>query len=171
MRTASGDAGGDELRARHGEWREGAPFPAPHPRESELVRDHGDRASVIVDVLAVFLELHDLVGDRVDGVEAAAGGDENLPGTSAGSSSAEAGERRLCVCAARCILRVMNAARLVLLTVFLSACPDGGTGAAPKACTKAYDQCTLPTGVLGVCDTVECTEGQPGPCLVCRSQH
>jgi hypothetical protein len=43
--------------------------------------------------------------------------------------------------------------------------------AAPKACTKAYEQCTMPSGVLGVCDTVDCAPGQSEPCLVCRSQH
>jgi hypothetical protein len=43
--------------------------------------------------------------------------------------------------------------------------------AAPKACTKAYEQCTMPSGVLGVCDTIDCAAGQSGPCLVCRSQH
>jgi hypothetical protein len=43
--------------------------------------------------------------------------------------------------------------------------------AAPKSCTRAYDKCTLSNGVLGVCDTVPCTEGQAEPCLVCRSQH
>jgi hypothetical protein len=52
----------------------------------------------------------------------------------------------------------------------LFGCPDVGSSA-PKICTTAYDQCTLPNGVLGICDTVPCAAGEPGPCLVCRSQH
>jgi hypothetical protein len=54
--------------------------------------------------------------------------------------------------------------------VFLVACGDVKQAPA-KACTKEYDQCVLPTGVLGVCNTVDCAEGQPAPCLICRSQH
>ncbi len=54
--------------------------------------------------------------------------------------------------------------------LMLMACGDIKP-AAPKACTKAYEQCTMPSGVLGVCDTVECAAGQSEPCLVCRSQH
>jgi hypothetical protein len=42
---------------------------------------------------------------------------------------------------------------------------------APKECTKADEQCTLPTGVLGVCNVVDCAQEQAEPCLVCRSQH
>jgi hypothetical protein len=52
----------------------------------------------------------------------------------------------------------------------LLGCPSV-EGGAPKACTRAYDKCTLPSGVLGICDTVPCTAGEAGPCLVCRSQH
>jgi hypothetical protein len=55
--------------------------------------------------------------------------------------------------------------------VLLAGCPDAKSGGAPKHCTTAYEQCVLPNGVLGVCDSVECTEGQAPPCLVCRSQH
>jgi hypothetical protein len=29
----------------------------------------------------------------------------------------------------------------------------------------------MPSGVLGVCNAVDCAEGQAAPCLVCRSQH
>jgi hypothetical protein len=43
--------------------------------------------------------------------------------------------------------------------------------AAPKLCTKADEQCTMPSGVLGVCNVVDCAPGQAEPCLVCRSQH
>jgi len=59
---------------------------------------------------------------------------------------------------------------LLLCLATLCACPELKSSA-PKGCTKAYEQCTLATGVLGVCDTVACAEGQPEPCLVCRSQH
>jgi hypothetical protein len=41
----------------------------------------------------------------------------------------------------------------------------------PKVCTKAYEQCVLPSGVLGVCNIEECPPGRPTPCLSCRSQH
>lgn len=51
------------------------------------------------------------------------------------------------------------------------ACGDVKTGGPAKECTKEYEQCTLPTGVIGVCNAVDCAEGQPAPCLVCRSQH
>jgi hypothetical protein len=67
-------------------------------------------------------------------------------------------------------------ARTVLVASMFSAvlaagCPDGKSGRPPKECTTAYQQCVLETGVLGVCDSVECGEGQAPPCLVCRSQH
>ena len=55
--------------------------------------------------------------------------------------------------------------------VALTGCPDTKQGGAPKVCATAYEQCVLPTGVLGVCDSVECADGQTPPCLVCRSQH
>jgi hypothetical protein len=38
-------------------------------------------------------------------------------------------------------------------------------------CTKADEKCVLPSGVLGICNVVDCAEGQSAPCLVCRSQH
>jgi len=53
----------------------------------------------------------------------------------------------------------------------LAACGDVKKGGPAKACTKEYEQCTMPSGVLGVCNSVACAEGQPAPCLVCRSQH
>lgn len=56
---------------------------------------------------------------------------------------------------------------LQALAFSLLACGDIKP-AAPKECTKAYEQCTMASGVLGVCDTVDCAAGQ---CLVCRSQH
>jgi hypothetical protein len=59
----------------------------------------------------------------------------------------------------------------LFLGCLLSACPETQTGSAPKTCTRAYDKCEQQNGVLGVCDVVECTEGQAPPCLTCRSQH
>jgi len=61
------------------------------------------------------------------------------------------------------------AAAIALLA--LTGCPGGDSGAPPATCRNAYDKCTLRQGVLGICDTVPCAEGQPEPCLVCRSQH
>jgi hypothetical protein len=60
--------------------------------------------------------------------------------------------------------------RAFAVAFMLIACGDIKP-AAPKTCTKAYEQCTMPSGVLGVCDTIECAAGQSEPCLVCRSQH
>jgi hypothetical protein len=61
----------------------------------------------------------------------------------------------------------------VLAMLALCACPDpsGGTAKPARECAKAYEKCTLPSGVLGVCDPVDCTVGQSEPCLICRSQH
>ena len=53
----------------------------------------------------------------------------------------------------------------------LSACPEGASEKVGERCRKAYDKCMLPTGVLGICDLVECENGQTPPCLVCRTQH
>jgi hypothetical protein len=60
---------------------------------------------------------------------------------------------------------------LIGCVVLLAACGDIKQGPVPKACSKAYDQCTMPSGVLGVCNIVDCAAGQAEPCLVCRSQH
>jgi hypothetical protein len=62
------------------------------------------------------------------------------------------------------------AALLAGTAALLFGCPNAEAGAS-KICTKAYEKCSLPSGVLGVCDTVPCAPGQPDPCLVCRSQH
>jgi hypothetical protein len=53
----------------------------------------------------------------------------------------------------------------------LSACPGAGDKAPTAACTAAYEKCMLSSGVLGICDNVDCAPGQAPPCLVCRSQH
>ena len=58
-----------------------------------------------------------------------------------------------------------------MIALATSGCPDAHAPGAPKACSHAYDKCTLPSGVLGVCDAVDCTDGQTAPCFVCRSQH
>ena len=60
---------------------------------------------------------------------------------------------------------------LLLGACALAGCPDVTSGGKSKSCTRAYDQCEQPNGVLGVCDSVECMEGAKPPCLVCRSQH
>jgi hypothetical protein len=57
------------------------------------------------------------------------------------------------------------------VVVLFVACGDVKQAEPPKACTKEYEKCVLPSGVLGVCNPVDCTEGQPAPCLVWRSQH
>jgi len=60
---------------------------------------------------------------------------------------------------------------LALTVAALVACGRDIKPAAPKACAKLYEQCTMPSGVLGVCGVVDCAPGQAEPCLVCRSQH
>lgn len=60
---------------------------------------------------------------------------------------------------------------LAMVGAILGGCPDARHTGPSTACSKAYEKCSLSTGVLGVCDPVECREGQPPPCLVCRSQH
>jgi hypothetical protein len=65
----------------------------------------------------------------------------------------------------------MRALLYILIEVsMLAACRDIGP-AAPKICSKAYAQCTMPSGVLGVCNVVDCKPGEAEPCLGCRSQH
>jgi hypothetical protein len=64
-----------------------------------------------------------------------------------------------------------SALALAVAVALLLGCGDVKRTAPSKACTKAYEQCVMPTGVLGVCNLVDCAEGQPAPCLVCRSQH
>ena len=60
----------------------------------------------------------------------------------------------------------------LLLAVTLAACPDLASTSHPTTtCSKAYEKCVLASGVLGVCDPVDCPDNQPPPCLVCRSQH
>lgn len=60
---------------------------------------------------------------------------------------------------------------LFLAVATLAACGRDIKPPAPKACLEAHDQCTMPSGVLGVCNLVDCAPGQAEPCLVCRSQH
>jgi hypothetical protein len=55
--------------------------------------------------------------------------------------------------------------------MLLAACGDVKKAGPAKSCIKEYEQCTLASGVLGVCTPVDCAEGQAPPCLVCRSQH
>ena len=59
----------------------------------------------------------------------------------------------------------------LLAPAMSAACPDPKQSAPQKDCAKAYEKCVLSSGVLGVCDTTECANGESGPCLICRSQH
>lgn len=61
--------------------------------------------------------------------------------------------------------------RVLIGVLLLAGCPDVRRGAPQAQCVKAYDQCTLTSGVLGVCDVVACAADQTPPCLACRSQH
>ena len=56
-------------------------------------------------------------------------------------------------------------------TALLSACPGAADKPPAAECTAAYEKCVLPSGVLGICDNVDCAAGKAPPCLVCRSQH
>jgi hypothetical protein len=52
-------------------------------------------------------------------------------------------------------------------------CPEPSRARPNAKCSKAYEQCNLAQGLLGVCDPVECNgnDGQPPPCFICRPQH
>jgi hypothetical protein len=66
----------------------------------------------------------------------------------------------------------MQTCLLFLTALTLCACP--GSSGPNTVCSKMYDKCMLSTGVLGVCNPVDCPAGQDqqtAPCLVCRSQH
>ncbi len=58
-----------------------------------------------------------------------------------------------------------------LSAALLGGCPDARDQGPTAACSKAYDKCVLSTGVLGVCNIVDCPQDQAAPCFVCRSQH
>jgi hypothetical protein len=60
---------------------------------------------------------------------------------------------------------------LLLSIALLCACPGAGDKGPTVVCTKADEKCVLSSGVLGICNVVDCAEGQSAPCLVCRSQH
>ena len=60
---------------------------------------------------------------------------------------------------------------LAALALLTSACPDRVAPPTLASCGKAYEQCTLGQGVLGVCDPVDCQPDQTAPCFVCRPQH
>jgi hypothetical protein len=70
----------------------------------------------------------------------------------------------------RCLYSLRCAA-LCVAWLGLSACPEGAAQKLSERCSKAYEKCLLPNGVLGVCDTVACEPDKAPPCLVCRSQH
>jgi hypothetical protein len=69
------------------------------------------------------------------------------------------------------MLRLLRPAILAACSTLALACPDAAKTSPVAKCTKAYEQCALAQGLLGVCDPVECNDGQPGPCLICRPQH
>ncbi len=66
---------------------------------------------------------------------------------------------------------------MIAVTLALSAAVVGCPGKKKKSpaqaarCAKAYEQCQLPDGPLGVCSPAPCTAGQSPPCLECLSQH
>jgi hypothetical protein len=59
----------------------------------------------------------------------------------------------------------------LLLAAAISGCPDTRAPSAQQPCARAYEKCTLASGVLGVCDPIDCANGAQAPCFVCRSQH
>jgi hypothetical protein len=68
-----------------------------------------------------------------------------------------------------------HALAVLLLSAMLSTgCPErssGGSAGPPKICTRLAEQCTLPSGALGVCSDTPCPAGREWPCLACTSQH
>ena len=61
--------------------------------------------------------------------------------------------------------------RVVACCLLLAGCPAGESARPTSECTKAYEKCVLPNGVLGICDTVLDSNEQTPPRLVCKSQH
>lgn len=59
---------------------------------------------------------------------------------------------------------------LLFTVLCTTACPGQKSGP-PKPCRKAFEQCQLPDGPLGVCQEVSCAAGQIPPCFNCVSQH
>ncbi len=59
----------------------------------------------------------------------------------------------------------------LILVFACTGCPDLSSKPVSSECTKQYEQCKLPEGPLGVCDTAPCPEGKPGPCFRCMPQH
>lgn len=59
----------------------------------------------------------------------------------------------------------------LLMLALSAACPDAGSSHPSATCSKPYDKCILASGVLGLCDPVDCPDNQPPPCMICRSQH
>ena len=48
--------------------------------------------------------------------------------------------------------------------------PPAASGAAAP-CATFGAKCKTPTGPLGVCDSIPCPAGAPGPCFKCMPQH
>ena len=60
---------------------------------------------------------------------------------------------------------------LLVTALLLGACPDPSASKPPgPTCSKAYDKCVQPNGVLGLCDPVECKEGEAAPPAVTINQ-
>jgi hypothetical protein len=65
---------------------------------------------------------------------------------------------------------------LLLSTVLVQlACPgvspSGAASGAATPCASLGDKCKTPSGPLGVCDSIPCAAGAPGPCFKCMPQH
>ena len=69
----------------------------------------------------------------------------------------------------------MRAPRLLfLLSLLIAACPpvaDQSQSPPAARCVKHGEKCRVPSGPLGVCDTIRCPPGDPGPCFKCMPQH
>lgn len=61
---------------------------------------------------------------------------------------------------------------LSFLVPVLAGCPNLSSNPIPSTCAQHGARCKLPTGPLGVCDSVPCpAPGDPPPCLRCIPQH
>jgi hypothetical protein len=68
-------------------------------------------------------------------------------------------------------IRACAVALLLGCALLSVGCPDASPARPKDQCSKAYEQCALADGLLGVCDPVDCSAGQSAPCFVCRPQH
>ncbi len=64
--------------------------------------------------------------------------------------------------------------KLILMLAVALLAPACDTASPPPpatTCTKVAEQCKLPDGRLGICNTTPCKQGEAFPCLRCTSQH